>query len=155
MRALSVLFLVLLLVPASLRAEPLDVAPLSVLTADGTQHAFQVEVARTSAEKSRGLMHRRELAPDAGMLFVNRRPQVASFWMKNTYIPLDMIWIAERDGVFRVVGAHENAVPHSTRTISSNLPVDAVLEVPGGTVARLGIAAGDRVETPALEPGGS
>jgi hypothetical protein len=130
----------------------LQVAPLAVVQPDGTRHEFRVELARTAGEQSRGLMHRRELAADAGMLFLFRRPRVANFWMRNTFVPLDMIWIArDREGTPRILGAHENAVPHSTRSISSNLPVDAVLEVPGGTVARLGLARGDRIEAEALD----
>ena len=92
-------------------------------------------------------MFRRELAADRGMLFVNRRPRVANFWMKNTFIPLDMIWIGHD---WTILGAHERAVPQSTALISSNLPVKAVLEVPGGTVERLGLAPGDRVEVDGL-----
>lgn len=152
----AVLLALLLLLPSSpsLAEEApldLDVVPLALVSPGGAErHEFRVEVARTSAEQARGLMYRRELAPDAGMLFVNRRARVANFWMKNTFIPLDMIWIAERRGEYRVVGVHENAVPHSTASISSNVPVIATLEVPGGTAARLGIGPGHIVETPAL-----
>ncbi|WP_375595580.1 DUF192 domain-containing protein [Algihabitans albus] len=141
------LLLVLLAAPAAqAKAETaeivLPVVPLSILAADGTLHEFRVELARTPEEQAQGLMFRKELAADRGMLFVNRRPRVSNFWMKNTYIPLDMVWIGPD---WRILGAHENAVPHSTAAISSNVPVRATLEVPGGTVARLGLARGDRV----------
>ncbi len=130
-------------------AQEMEVVPLAIESPSGRErHAFRVEVARSAEEQARGLMFREALAPDAGMLFVHRRPKVANFWMKNTLIPLDMIWIGANG---RVLGVHENAVPHSTDVISSNLPVIAVLEVPGGTAARLGIGPGHRVETSALD----
>ena len=125
----------------------LPVVPLTIEAAEGTRHEFRVELARTPDEQARGLMFRKELAADRGMLFVHRRPRVSSFWMKDTYIPLDMIWIGPD---WTILGAHENAVPHSTAPISSNVPVRAILEVPGGTFARLGLARGDRVKVNGL-----
>lgn len=109
------------------------------------RHVFRVEIASTPAERERGLMFRRELAADAGMLFDFQRPQPVSFWMKNTLIPLDMLFVAA-DG--RIVNIAERAVPGSLRPISSAEPVRAVLEVNGGTAHRLGIAPGDRLEHP-------
>jgi uncharacterized membrane protein (UPF0127 family) len=146
---LAVLLLALPLSAPRAADSELEVVPLAIESPSGRErHEFQVEVARTPAEQAQGLMHRAELAPDRGMLFVHRRAKVANFWMKNTLIPLDMIWIG-RDG--RVVGVHENAVPNSTDVISSNLPVTAILEVPGGTAERLGIGPGHRVESSALD----
>jgi uncharacterized membrane protein (UPF0127 family) len=131
-----------LLCSASLHAQTFE--PLTIVSSSG-RHAFQVEVARNDADRAQGLMFRRNLAPDRGMLFDFGRVQPISMWMQNTYIPLDMIFIRADGTIARVA---ENAEPLSTRTIPSGEPVLAVLEVPGGTAARLGIKAGDRVEHP-------
>jgi len=121
-------------------AEPL------VIVSRGGRHTFSVEVARNEADRAQGLMFRRSLAPDRGMLFdFGPRVEPILMWMKNTYIPLDMVFIRPDGTVARVA---ENAEPLSTRTISSGEPVSAVLEVSGGTAARLGIKPGDRVEHP-------
>jgi uncharacterized protein len=121
-----------------------SVEPLTIVSGNG-RHAFQVEVARNDADRAQGLMFRRNMAPDRGMLFDFGRVQPISMWMQNTYIPLDMIFIRADGTVARIA---ENAEPLSTRTIPSGEPVLAVLEVNGGTAARLGIKAGDRVEHP-------
>jgi len=114
-----------------------------VIETAGGPHKFQVELATTDAEKAEGLMYRRELAPDAGMLFdMGPGEHEATFWMKNTYIPLDMLFI-RADGRIRNIA--ERAVPQSLATIASDGPVRAVLEINGGTVARLGIKPGDKV----------
>ena len=118
--------------------------PLAVLTGAGRRE-FQVEVARNDDDRARGLMFRRSLSPDRGMLFDFARVEPVSMWMQNTYIPLDMLFIRPDGSVARVA---ENAEPLSTRTIPSGEPVLAVLELAGGTAARLGIKAGDRVEHP-------
>ena len=118
--------------------------PLTIVGGSG-RHPFQVEVARNDADRAQGLMYRRNLAPDRGMLFDFGRLQPISMWMQNTYIPLDMIFIRPDGSIARIA---ENAEPLSTRTIPSGEPVLAVLEVPGGTAARLGVKAGDRVEHP-------
>ena len=118
--------------------------PLTIAGASG-RHAFQVEVARNDGERAQGLMYRRSLAPDRGMLFDFARVQPISMWMQNTYIPLDMIFIRADGSIARIA---ENAEPLSTRTIPSGEPVLAVLEVIGGTAARLGVKPGDRVEHP-------
>ena len=114
---------------------------LEIVTATG-RHAFRVELAQTDQQRSQGLMFRPVLAPDAGMLFIYPGERQISMWMKNTLIPLDMLFLAS-DG--RVVALHERAVPHSLRTIASGVAARAVLELPGGTVGRLGIRIGDRV----------
>ena len=118
--------------------------PLTIVGGSG-RHAFQVEVARNDADRAQGLMYRRSLAPDRGMLFDFARVQPISMWMQNTYIPLDMLFIRPDGTVARIA---ENAEPLSTRTIPSGEPVLAVLEVIGGTAARLGLKPGDRVEHP-------
>ena len=94
-------------------------------------------------------MFREQLAPDAGMLFILPAPQTMSMWMKNTLIPLDMVFIG-MDG--RIVNVHERAVPHSLDTISSAGPVKGVLEIGGGMASKLGIRAGDRVVHEAFQP---
>jgi uncharacterized membrane protein (UPF0127 family) len=105
-------------------------------------HAFQVEMAITPEEKEHGLMFRRELPDGQGMLFDFQFDQNVAFWMKNTYIPLDMFFIRADGRILRIA---ENTEPLSERNIPSGGPVRAVLEVIGGTAKKLGIAAGDRV----------
>ncbi len=99
-------------------------------------HRFTVEVARTPEEQARGLMHRTSLAPDRGMLFPFPKPKFASFWMKNTFIPLDIIFIRADGSVDRIA---ENTIPESLEPVVSGGEVAAVLEVAGGTAARLGL----------------
>ncbi len=111
------------------------------------QHVFTVEIARTPAEMERGLMFRDHLALDHGMLFLYDEDRWVTFWMKNTLIPLDLIF-ADASG--RIVRIAERAVPLSTELIPSGTPVRAVLEVNGGTAERLQIKVGDRLMHPAL-----
>lgn len=108
-------------------------------------HMFSVEIADNDAEREKGLMYRRELPDGRGMLFDFHREQEVSFWMQNTYIPLDMIFIRADGRIFRIA---ENTEPLSTRLIPSGGPVRAVLEVIGGTARKLGIEVGDRVASP-------
>jgi uncharacterized membrane protein (UPF0127 family) len=119
---------------------------LIIATRDA-QHRFTIEIARTPAEMERGLMYRDRLGPDHGMLFLYDEERAVSFWMKNTLIPLDLIF-ADSSG--RIVQIAERAVPLSTALISSDSPVRAVLEVNGGTADRLNVAVGDRLIHPAL-----
>ena len=109
----------------------------------GKIHRFTVEVARTAEEQRVGLMNRRQLAPDRGMVFPFAEQRVASFWMRNTLIPLDMIFI-RADGTITNIEA--NTVPLSEEPVMSYEPVTAVLEIPGGRSAELGIKAGDTVK---------
>lgn len=111
-------------------------------TASGA-HAFTVEVVDTPETRAQGLMFRQELAPDAGMLFDYRREQPASFWMRNTFIPLDMIFVGT-DGVVKSI--HVNARPHDVTPITSGVPVQFVLEIPGGRSVEIGLEPGDRME---------
>ena len=108
---------------------------------------FRVELALTPEEQARGLMFREEMAQLAGMLFVYPSERNVSFWMRNTLIPIDMIFI---DAVGRVVRVHENAVPLDETAIPAGAPTLAVLEINGGMADRLGIDAGDEVRSPAL-----
>jgi uncharacterized membrane protein (UPF0127 family) len=121
--------------------ETLPVSPLVVETAHGPVR-FHVELARDEASQERGLMFRKTLAPNAGMLFDCHRPTMVTFWMKNTILPLDMIFI-RADGTISSI--HADAVPETTRLIPSTEPVRAVLEINGGRAEALGIAPDDRV----------
>jgi uncharacterized protein len=127
---------------AALAAE----ATLEIVSKTGV-HAFSVELATNDAERSRGLMFRKELPDGHGMLFDFERDQPVSFWMHNTYISLDMIFIRNDGRILRIA---ESTQPLSDRLIPSGGPVRAVLEVIGGTARKLGIEAGDRVDSPAL-----
>ena len=115
---------------------------IEIVSASGV-HAFTVELAVNDAERERGLMFRKELPEGQGMLFDFLHDQPVAFWMHNTYISLDMIFI-RGDG--RIVRIEESAKPESDRLIPSGAPVRAVLEVIAGTARKLGIAPGDRVE---------
>lgn len=120
---------------------------LVITTANG-EAAFTVEIADEPEEMTRGLMFRRELADDAGMLFIYTQPRTASMWMKNTYIPLDIIYIREDLTIARIA---EMAEPHSLDPIPSGEIVAAALEIRGGRAAELGIEPGDRVTHPRLK----
>ena len=108
---------------------------------------FTVEVADDSASRARGLMFRESLARSAGMLFLFPQPGPQSFWMRNTLIPLDMIFI---DPAGRVVHVHANAIPGDETPISGGDGVLAVLEINGGLAARLGIAPGAELRHPGM-----
>jgi uncharacterized membrane protein (UPF0127 family) len=118
---------------------------LSIATQGGQRQAFRVEVARNDADRAQGLMFRRSMPADQGMLFDFGRVEPVSMWMQNTYLPLDMLFIRADGSIARIAA---NTEPLSTRTIPSGEPVLAVLELNAGTAARLGIKAGDRVEHP-------
>lgn len=120
--------------------------PLTIRSATG-EHRFTVEVAGTPAEQSKGMMFRREMAADRGMIFPFSEPRMASFWMENTYLPLDLIFI-RADGTVESIG---NGVPLDQTFIESGEEVTSVLELNGGTADRLGIAPGDRVKSLALD----
>ncbi len=117
---------------------------LEIVTKNGV-HVFAVELATNDAERQKGLMFRKELPEGQGMLFDFKQDQDISMWMRNTYIPLDMLFI-NSDGRIRRIA--ENTTPLSERTIPSGGPVRGVLEVIGGTAKKLGIAPGDRVAHP-------
>lgn len=121
---------------------------LSIALRNGQRQGFQVEVARNDADRAQGLMFRRSMAPDHGMLFDFGRVEPVSMWMQNTYLPLDMLFIRP-DGTIARIAA--NTEPLSTRTIPSGEPVLAVLELNAGTATRLGIKPGDRVEHPVFK----
>lgn len=113
-----------------------------VVKSKNGDHAFTVEVVDTPEARAKGLMFREQLAPDAGMLFDFKETREVSFWMSNTLIPLDMIFITA-EGL--VANIHANARPRDLTSIPSDGPVMFVLEIPGGRSKELGLAAGDRV----------
>ena len=122
---------------------------VTVASANGA-HAFTVEIAKTAQEQERGLMFRTDIPANGGMLFApyppdGGAPREASFWMKNTPSPLDIIFI-RADGTIATIA--ENTVPYSETSVPSGEPVAAVLEIRGGRAAELGIAEGDKVSWP-------
>jgi uncharacterized membrane protein (UPF0127 family) len=146
--------LLLLLAPVACRTEPqagasqaavaesgLSLIPLEIRSG-GRVHRFTVEVARTPEEQAHGLMFRESVAPDRGMIFPYSPPEVASFWMKNTLIPLDMIFIREDGTIARIA---DNTIPQSLDPVTAGEPVVAVLEIAGGRSAELGITESDTV----------
>ncbi len=127
--------------------EPLQrfpVADVTVTTSLGA-HDFRVWIARTPRHRAQGLMFVRTLDPDRGMLFLFPAPLVASFWMQNTYVSLDMLFVRANG---RIASIAASTRPLTTDPYTSSGPVIAVLELAGGTAARLGIRVGDRVHLP-------
>lgn len=120
---------------------------LQIATPDARLHTFKIWVADDDARRARGLMFVRELAEDEGMLFIYPQERQIGMWMKNTYIPLDMLFVDRNGRVQQIV---ENTTPHSLTTIESKTPVLAVIELKGGAAARLKIAPGARVMHPAF-----
>jgi uncharacterized membrane protein (UPF0127 family) len=118
--------------------------PLEIVTASGP-HKFMVEVMRDDAQRARGLMYRRFMPQDRGMLFDFKREEPVSMWMKNTYLPLDMVFI---DHTGRVVNVAENTEPLSERIIPSGAPAFAVLELNAGAARSIGLKKGDRLRHP-------
>jgi uncharacterized membrane protein (UPF0127 family) len=128
--------------------QKLPFSTLKVQTSTGKEHMFQVEVARTSQEQQIGLMWRLALKPNEGMLFPFPTPRIASFWMRNTYISLDLLFIKKSGHIANIAA---NAVPLSEALLISDGEVSAVLELAAGTAQRLGIKPGDRVIHPSLQ----
>ena len=132
--------------PAPVRSDGLEA--LQIVTASGT-HDFQVEIAKDEEHRALGLMNRRYMPADRGMLFEFDREAPVAFWMKNTYIPLDMIFISPAGKVTNVVA---NAEPLSERAIPSGPPCLAVLELNSGRAQAIGLKAGDTVRHPFFKP---
>lgn len=131
---------------ATASKEAVKTVALTIMSANGP-HRFTVETAKTSAEQERGLMYRTDIAPNGGMIFApyppeGGAPREASFWMKNTPSPLDIIFIRTDGTIARIA---ENTTPFSEAPIPSGEPVGAILEINGGRAAELGIAEGDKV----------
>lgn len=125
-------------------ASAAELQPLEIVTKSGVQ-VFTVEVAKTEQERATGLMYRKELPDGRGMLFDFSPEQQVSMWMKNTFIPLDMIFVRSDGRILRIA---ENTTPQSEKIIPSGGLVKGVIEVAGGTAKKLGIAPGDRVGHP-------
>lgn len=121
-----------------------------LLETDSGKHSFSVEIADTAAKRTIGLMYRRSMPAGAGMLFIYEKPQPIFMWMKNTYIPLDMVFITA-DGTVKQIA--ENTEPFSEAPIGSGGEVLGVLELNAGTVDKIGLKAGDRVVHPAFKAG--
>ena len=114
-----------------------------VLHSTTGDYSFNVEVVDTPEGRAQGLMYRTELADDAGMLFDFKEERPVSFWMRNTLIPLDMIFV-DAAGVVKTI--HVNAIPHDLTGIPSGVPVQFVLEIPGGRSVEIGLKPGDTME---------
>ena len=153
LRRSAALFTVLtLLVAAACQAQEIDeahlldldafpTAKLDIRSAKDTHH-FDIWIAETPRQQQQGLMFVRDLSAARGMLFVAKEPRVFDMWMRNTYIPLDMVFIGA-DG--RISSIAENTTPHSLAIVSSRVPVGAILELKGGEAARRALHAGDKV----------
>jgi uncharacterized membrane protein (UPF0127 family) len=144
----ALVFVVLIVASVATPAVGEGVDSLEITTSTGL-HVFQVEIANNDASRERGLMDRRYMAADHGMLFEFDLDAPTSFWMKNTYIPLDMIFIARSGIVTQIVA---NAEPLSERAIPSGGPCAAVLELNGGAAASIGLKVGDKVRHPFFKP---
>ena len=133
--------------PAAAETHPVSGLPLAPLEirSGGKIHRFTVEMSRTPDEQAYGLMHRTRLGDQEGMLFPFPTPRPASFWMKNTLIPLDMLFV-RADGTIARIAA--NTVPHSLESVGVSEPVAAVLELRGGRAAELGITTDARISWP-------
>ena len=144
-KSLIFLFIGVLFVPFKANAKGLATFKFSKLhiEAKSGKYEFNVEMAITNRQLEQGLMYRRSLPSNYGMLFDYKVPRNITMWMKNTFIPLDMIFIGANG---RVVNIVERTIPRSLAVISSNGRARAVLEVNSGTVSRLGIKPGDKVE---------
>ncbi len=139
-RAVPILLLGLLLALPPAWAQ--ETSELWIETASGARYRFDVELALTPEQQAQGLMHREEMAADAGMLFVFEPERPVSFWMRNTLISLDMLFVG---GDGRIVNIGERTVPLSEESVPSDGPVRAVLEINGGLSDMLGIRPGDKV----------
>jgi uncharacterized membrane protein (UPF0127 family) len=120
-----------------------------VIHTESGDYPFSIEVVDTPESRAQGLMYREKLDANAGMLFDFKQEQMTAFWMQNTLIPLDMIFIAP-DGEVKTV--HVNARPLDRTSISSQVPVQFVLEIPGGRSLEIGLKPGDRIEHPRMQP---
>ena len=151
-RSASFLTLLALLMAIACQAQEIDEAHLLDLDAypkakldihSGKEtHHFDIWIAETPQQQQQGLMFVRDLPAARGMLFVAKQPRVFDMWMRNTYIPLDMVFIGA-DG--RISSIAENTTPHSLAIVSSKVPVGAILELKGGEAARRALHAGDKV----------
>ena len=143
-----IFYFLALVFPAAAHAAS-STLPVETITIDtkAGPHAFSVEVAADDESREKGLMYRTTMAPDAGMLFDFHTPQLVSFWMENTVLPLDMLFVRADGTIARI---KENATPYSRENIPSGEPIEVVIELNGGRAAALGITEGARVHAPNL-----
>jgi len=145
-RCIASAFLALLFFVASLAGataqETFPTEKLEIISTAGKTQTFTVEVANSDSQRQQGLMFRKSMSDDHGMLFDFKEDRDVMMWMKNTFIPLDMLFISKAGKITHI---HTNAVPHSEDIISSNGPVRYVLELNGGAAKKLGITVGDTV----------
>ena len=145
--AFLALFFMLALPALAQSVVKFDKEQLVIQTASGQKYNFTVEIADTNEQRQRGLMYRKEMAADAGMIFDFGTSRRVQMWMENTVLPLDMLFI-DRAGIVR--GIKQNAVPYSRDIIDSVTEVKYVLELNAGATAKLGIKPGDRVVSPSI-----
>lgn len=126
----------------------LPTAPLTITTRDGQKHEFTVELAKTYRQQEVGEMFRKHLLENEGMLFMWATPQVSDMWMRNTLVPLDIVFIDSTNHIHAIA---ENAVPLSEAILRSDGVVANTLELAGGVTAKLGIRVGDAVTSSALK----
>ena len=124
------------------KAQSLPESPL-VIVSNGASHRFTVELADDDAERGTGLMHRGSMAADHGMIFDFQTPRRVAFWMRNTFIPLDMLFLKSDGEIVHII---ENVAPHSEDTVGPDRPVRGVLELNAGIVKKLGLKVGDVVQ---------
>jgi hypothetical protein len=125
---------------------PFERSTIAIIRADGARFSFEAEVASTKKQKAYGLMFVRSMPDDKGMIFTFSPPEEAVFWMKNTLISLDMLFVRPNGTIGRIAA---EAQPKDTTPISSQEPVSAVIEINGGLAKKYGLGAGDKVEFPA------
>lgn len=126
-------------------AQASEKPPLTIDAGKGKPHHFSVELALTPDEQEKGLMLRKNLAADAGMLFYFKHERIIDMWMRHTLIPLDMVFISKEGIIIKIT---KNAVPNSLDRITSGKPVVAVLELNGGTSDKLLLVEGNKVHYP-------
>ncbi|TAH33042.1 MAG: DUF192 domain-containing protein [Alphaproteobacteria bacterium] len=127
--------------------EKSETTEMVILGTNGKQHRFTIEIARTEAQKAKGLMNRTELGADQGMIFLFDPPVEVGMWMKNTLIPLDMVFVNDKNRIFRL----REGKPMDLTILRSMGKTTAVIELPGGTVKKQNIRLGDRILTPVLK----
>lgn len=136
-------FALFLFMPAAIAADSAaQMTEVTIVSQDGAKHVFHVEAATEWATQERGLMYRAHIPADGGMLFVFPASEEKGFWMRNTFLPLDMLFVTE-DGVIHKI--HHMAIPEDITPIRSEGPVKYVMEINGGTAEALGLAAGDKL----------
>lgn len=140
------LYLILLVVVAAKPVVAGQIEPLIIHTRDAQRHAFTVEIADTPETRARGLMFREKLPEKHGMIFIFKAVRKRNFWMKNTYIPLDILFIDEQAKIISI----KQGEPESLENIPSEKPAQAAIEFARGTVEAYNIQIGDKIEHPSL-----